>query len=312
MQRAVQLDHPSRLKPAGDTSLMMIEEAQARGHHVWFYEAPQLSWQSGVLSAPLAPLTLAMGSTPFYTLGDATPTPLTDMNVVLMRQDPPFDMAYITATYLLEQVMDTVAVWNNPVSVRNAPEKLSVLGFAEFMPPTLISRDPRAIADFAAAHEAIVAKPLYGYGGRSVFKLNRGDSNLETLLEHWCESSKEPLMWQEFRPEVKDADKRVLFIDGEVKAVFGRTPEGGSIRANMRVGGTPVEATLNHRQKNICAALSPMLKEQGLMLAGIDLIGDYLTEINVTSPTGLRAAQHLYGVNLAADFWNAAEKRLGA
>jgi glutathione synthase len=301
---AVQLDHPSRLNPVSDTSFMLMEEARQRGYDVYFYEAPQLSWVKGDVRAPLTPIHIDMATSPVWTLGEATETSLFAMDVVLMRQDPPFDMAYITATHLLEQLAPSVKVWNNPASVRNAPEKLSILGFAQFMPPTLISRDAKAIAAFADAHDAIVAKPLYGYGGRSVFKLNRGDSNRETLLEHWCESSREPLMWQEFRPEVKDADKRVLFIDGNVEAVFGRTPQDGSIRANMRVGGTPVAVELNARQQEICAALSPFLKQQGLMLAGIDLIGDYLTEINVTSPTGLRAAERLYGVNLAKVFWD--------
>lgn len=287
-----------------------MEEAQKRGHQVWFYEAPQLSWREGDVVAPLTSITMDMTAKPVFTLGEVKPQSLRGMDVVLMRQDPPFDMSYITATHLLEQLAGDVAVWNNPAAVRNAPEKLSVLGFAQFMPPTLISRDAAAIAEFAQAHEAIVAKPLYGYGGRSVFKLARGDSNLETLIEHWMEASKEPLMWQQFRPEVKHEDKRVLFIDGAVAAVFGREPAEQSIRANMRVGGKPVKAELNAHQQKICETLSPFLKSHGLMLAGIDLIGDYLTEINVTSPTGLRAAQGLYGVNLAATFWDAVEAQL--
>ncbi len=304
---AVQLDHPSTLNPLSDSSFMLIEEAQKRGHTVYFYETSQLSWREGEVIAPLTPITIDMAATPVWVAGAPSLTSLHTMDTVLMRQDPPFDMAYITATHLLERLQGDVAVWNDPAGVRNAPEKLSVLGFAHFMPPTLISRDPVAIAQFAAEHEAIVAKPLYGFGGRSVFKLSRGDSNLETLLEHWSESSREPLMWQQFRPEVNSADTRVIFIDGNVEAVFGRTPSVGSIRANMRVGGSPVKAALNAKQQTICDALSPFLKQHGLMLAGIDLIGDFLTEINVTSPTGLRAAQRLYGVNLATHFWDAVE-----
>lgn len=307
MKIAVQLDHPTRLNPVGDTSFMLIEEAQARGHHVYFYEAPALSWINGDVRAPLATIHIDMAAHPVWALGEANESSLFDMDVVLMRQDPPFDMAYITATHLLERLAPKVKVWNNPAAVRNAPEKLSILGLAQFMPETLISRDLNAITAFVSQHEAIVAKPLYGYGGRSVFKLNRGDSNLETLLEHWCETSREPLMWQEFRPEVSNADKRVLFINGTVEAVFGRVPHSGSIRANMRVGGAPITAELTPRQQEICAAIAPFLKAQGLMLAGIDLIGDYLTEINVTSPTGLRAAERLYGVNLATTFWDAVE-----
>ncbi|MFZ4541712.1 MAG: glutathione synthase [Rickettsiales bacterium] len=307
MKIAVQLDHPSRLNPTSDTSFMLMEEAGKRGHSVSFYEAPSLSWSNGDITAPLTPITIDSATKPVFTLGETNPASLREVDIVLMRQDPPFDMSYITATHLLEHLAPEVKVWNNPASVRNAPEKLSILGFAQFMPPTLISRDPAAIAAFAEQHDAIVAKPLYGYGGRSVFKLSRGDSNLETLIEHWMEASKEPLMWQQFRPEVKNADKRVLFINGKVEAVFGRTPGDNSIRANMRVGGTPVKAELNAHQQHICDTLSPFLKQRGLMLAGIDLIGDFLTEINVTSPTGLRAAQKLYGLNLAATFWEAVE-----
>ena len=309
MKIAIQLDHPSKLNPAGDTSFMILEEAQKRGHSVHFYEAPHLSWHKGDLVAPLTPLTIDISAKPAYTLGETKAASLRGMDVVLMRQDPPFDMSYITATHLLDQLAGDVAVWNNPTGVRNAPEKMSILGFHHYMPPTLISRDPAVIAQFASEHEAIVAKPLYGYGGRSVFKLTRGDSNLETLLEHWTEANKEPLMWQQFRPEVSKADKRVLFIDGKVEAAFGREPAENSIRANMRVGGKPVTAELNAKQQEICDALTPFLKSQGLMLAGIDLIGDYLTEINVTSPTGFRAAQKLYNVNLASVFWDAVEKQ---
>ena len=309
MKIAIQLDHPGKLNPAGDTSFMILEEAQRRGHAVQFYEAPQLSWHNGDVVAPLTPLTIDITQNPAYTLGDTRPGSLRSMDVVLMRQDPPFDMSYITATHLLDQLAGEVAVWNNPTGVRNCPEKMSILGFHTFMPPTLISRDPAVIAQFASEHDAIVAKPLYGYGGRSVFKLTRGDSNLETLLEHCSEANKEPLMWQQFRPEVSKQDKRVLFIDGKVAGVFGREPAGDSIRANMRVGGKPVGAELNAKQQEICHALSPFLKNQGIMLGGIDLIGDYLTEINVTSPTGFRAAERLYNVNLAATFWDAVEKQ---
>lgn len=308
MKIAVQLDHPSKLNPLSDSSFMLMEEAQKRCHTLYFYEASQLSWKNGDVVAPLAPIAVDTQAIPAWKMGEAKSTSLNSMDVVLMRQDPPFNMAYITATHLLEQLNDNVEVWNNPAGVRNLPEKLSILGFAEFMPPTLISRDASAIAAFASEHEAIVAKPLYGYGGRSVFKLARGDSNLETLIEHWMGASAEPLMWQQFRPEVKEADKRVIFIDGQFASVFGRTPAESSIRANMRVGGVAVKAELTTSQQKICEALSPFLKSHGIMLAGIDLIGDYLTEMNVTSPTGLRAAQKLYGVNLAAMFWDAVEK----
>ena len=307
MKIAFQLDHPAKLNPTGDTSLMIMEEAQRRGHTCYFYEAPQLSWREGDITAPLAPVKVDFAATLFWQLGEAKATNMREMDVVLMRQDPPFDMGYITATHLLEQLAPHVQVVNNPAGVRNAPEKLSILPFARFMPPTLISINADEIHAFTEAHGTIVAKPLYGYGGRSVFKLSAGDSNIETLIEHWMERSREPLMWQQFRPEVKTADRRILFIGGEVVAVFGRTPAEGSIRANMRVGGQPAPAKLTPPQEEICAALSPFLKANGLALAGIDVIGDYLTEINVTSPTGFRAVQKLYGTNLAATFWDKLE-----
>jgi glutathione synthase len=307
MKIAFQLDHPRTLNPASDTSLMLMEEATRRGHQCYFYEPRHLSWHAGEITAPLAPMTVDFAATKFWQLGEATPTALRRMDAVLMRQDPPFDMGYITATHLLQQLAPDVLVLNDPASVRNAPEKLSILPFSRFMPPTLISIHADEIHAFAKAQGTIVAKPLYGYGGRSVFKLSAQDSNIETLIEHWMERSNEPLMWQQFRPEVTTADRRILFIDGEVVAVFGRTPAADSIRANMRVGGQPAPATLTPPQEEICAALSPFLKEQKLALAGIDVIGDFLTEINVTSPTGFRAVQTLYGTNLAATFWDKLE-----
>lgn len=307
MEIAFQLDHPGKLNPRGDTSFALIEEAQKRGHTVYFYEAPMLSWQAGDLRAPLTPITLDFTRNPVWALGETRHRSLREMHVVMMRQDPPFDMSYITATHLLETLGDAVQVVNDPAGVRNAPEKLSILPLAEFTPPTLISIDPQTIADFAEAHAAIVAKPLYGYGGRAVYKFTRGDPNIATLIEQWREQSREPLMWQAFLPEVARGDRRILMIDGEVKSVFGRTPESGSIRANMRVGGTPVKAELTPQQEKICAALKPFLQAEKLMIAGVDVIGDYLTEINVTSPTGFRAAQTLYGVNLAATVWDRIE-----
>lgn len=305
MRVIVQLDHPSKLNPASDSSLMLMEEAQKRGYEVFFYEPETLTWHENDLCAPLSKITLDRGTTPFWHAEEPRYTSLHSADVILMRQDPPFDMAYITATHLLERLMPRVPVWNNPAGVRNAPEKLSVLGFWKHMPATLISRDPRAISDFAKAHEAIVAKPLYGFGGHSVYKFNRGDSNLDTLLEHWLQTSREPLMWQEFRPEVKTADRRVLLIDGQVATTFARLPDENSIRANMRVGGVATASPdLSPTQQRICDEIGPFLVENGLLLTGLDFIGDYLTEINVTCPTGLRAAERLYGLNLAGQFWD--------
>ncbi|MFM9889261.1 MAG: glutathione synthase [Rickettsiales bacterium] len=310
MEIAFQLDHPAKLNARGDTSFALIEEAQKRGHTVYFYEAPMLSWQAGDVSAPLTPITLDFSHNPVWALGETKRRSLREMAVVMMRQDPPFDMSYITATHLLERIVDTVRVVNDPAGVRNAPEKLSILPLTEFLPPTLISIDPQAIAAFADAHTAIIAKPLYGFGGRAVYKLNRDDPNIATLIEQWREQSREPLMWQAFLPEVAQGDRRILMIDGVVASVFGRTPESGSIRANMRVGGTPVKAELTPKQEKICAALKPFLKREKLLIAGVDVIGDYLTEINVTSPTGFRAAGALYGVNVAAQVWDTIEASL--
>ncbi len=307
MRVAFQMDHPAKLNAKADTSFMLIEEAIARGHECYYYPVENLSWRHGEVGAVLQRIALDPSKNPVWSLGAPEPHSLHAFDVVWMRQDPPFDMRYITATHLLEQLQPDTRVFNDPAGVRNAPEKISPLAFRQFMPPTLISLDVAEITAFAREQGTIVAKPLYGYGGRSVFKLAATDPNIETLIEHWMERGLEPLMWQQFRAEVANSDKRILLIDGEVASVFQRKPADNSIRANMRVGGQPEKATLTPREEEICAAIGPMLKAQGLMLTGLDVIGSYLTEINVTSPTGLRAAQTLYGVNLAATVWDAIE-----
>jgi glutathione synthase len=299
MRVAFQMDHPARLNRASDTTLMLAEEAHARGMACFFFEPGDLAWHDGEVSASLRPMHI--GDT--VTLGDAVRQPLSTMQVVWMRQDPPFNMRYITATHLLEHANTRVV--NDPRGVRNAPEKLSSLALRQHMPPTLISADVAQVHDFARTHGTVVAKPLHGFGGRSVFKFSAGDRNIDTLIEQANESTGEPLMWQAFLPQVASADLRVLLINGEVASVFQREPQNDSIRANMRVGGIAKAATLNARQQAICEALGPWLRAQGLLLVGLDLIGDYLTEINVTSPTGLRAVQALYGTNLAATAWDA-------
>lgn len=296
MKAAFQMDHPSRLNTASDSTMMLIGEACARGIECFFYEPSDLSWQAGETLATLRPIN-AEGM-----LGEATTQPLSAMQVVWMRQDPPFNMRYITATHLLEHANTRVV--NDPKAVRNAPEKLAALALHRFMPPTLVSSDLKLVHAFAKAHGTIVAKPLHGYGGRSVFKFSAGESNIDTLLEQWNETHGEPLMWQAFLPQVASNDLRVILIHGEVASVFQREPQGESIRANMRVGGIARPARLNARQQDICQHVGPMLRESGLLFVGLDLIGDYLTEINVTSPTGLRAAEALYGQNLAARLWD--------
>lgn len=305
-----QIDPPTGLNPRTDTSLMLASEGQKRGYDLWWHAPSALTWEAGEVKARMQRLTLdeaklRAGEAGWLTLGETKEQALAGMHSVWLRQDPPFDMNYITTTHLLE--ICGTRVFNDPASVRNAPEKLSPLAFTQYMPPTLIASDSDTVHVFAASHKIIVAKPLYGYGGRSVFKFAHDDGNLDTFLEFWKESSKEPLMWQAFLPEVKSEDRRLLLINGELKACFGRTPAEGSIRANMRVGGAPVKAEPTAKQIAIAEAVGKMAKAQGLLIVGLDVIGDYLTEINVTSPTGLRAAQWLYGINLAADCWDAVE-----
>lgn len=312
MQKSVafQIDHPHGLTPRTDTSLMLACEAQSRGYAIWWYHPTWLTCLNGEIRTRMQRLSLDEAALnenqrSAISLGETETFALTDMHSVWLRQDPPFDMGYITNTHLLEQ--SGARVFNNPAGVRGAPEKLSPLAFAHYMPPTLIASDADTIHAFAAEHKTIVAKPLFGYGGRSVFKFAATDGNLDTFLEFWRESSKEPLMWQAFLPEVATGDRRIILINGAVKSCFGRTPESGSIRANMRVGGEAVAAEITPRQREIAEAIGHMAKAQGLLLVGLDVIGDYLTEINVTSPTGLRAAQWLYGTNLAADVWDAVD-----
>jgi len=300
---AFQMDHPSRLNLPTDTTIMLVEEAQARGMACHMYEPHQLSWQAGAAMARMQPLTITRKDAQLhYQLGEATLQPLAAMHAVWMRQDPPFDMHYITATHLLEHA--GTRVFNDPVGVRNAPEKLAALHLHDCMPPTLVSNDAEMVHEFAAQHGQVVAKPLHGYGGRSVYKFRAGDANIDTLLEQNREAGGQALMWQAFLPEVATGDVRILLVEGEIAAIFQREPQGESIRANMRVGGIAKPIEVNEQHRAICARIAPMLKAQGLMLVGLDMIGDYLTEINVTSPTGLRAAQQLYGINLAADIWD--------
>ena len=300
MRTAFQMDHPSRLNAAGDSTFMLIEEAAQRGIATYFFEPHHLSWLDGTLHARMQPITLNGLE---WRLGEATTLPLSEMNVVWMRQDPPYNMRYITAAHLLQSAGTKVV--NDPKGVLNAPEKLVTLHTHQYMPPTLVSLNPQTVHDFADQYKTIVAKPLHGNGGRGVFKFAANDSNIDTLIEQWSEAMGEPLMWQAFLPEVAKADVRIILINGEVASIFQREPQGGSIRANMRVGGIAKAAAITPRQQQVCDALAPMLREQGLVFVGLDMIGDYLTEINVTSPTGLRAAQKLYGVNLAAQLWDA-------
>ena len=305
---AFQMDAPARINPAGDSTLALIEEAANRGMACYHYEPHQLQWCEGVLRAPLAPITVDMSHPNGMVLGEATMTPLSEMDVIWVRQEPPYDMGYLTSTWLLDSLPEKVRVVNRPSGLRNLPEKLSSLHHAGFMPPTLISRDDDAVHAFTAHHGDIIAKPLYGFGGHSVFRFKKGDGNLDTFLEHIRQQDHLPWMWQAFLPDVSQGERRIILVNGEVAGIFGRIPEDGSIRSNMRVGGTPVAAEITPRQQEICATVGPMLKNEGIVFCGLDVIGDTLIEMNITCPTGLRAIETLYGRSVASDIWDATLK----
>lgn len=308
MKIAIQMDAPASLKAATDSSIALAQEAQRRGHSLCWYHPTQLSWSAGEVRARVQSLRCTDDAASWCELGEAHDISLAEMDVVLMRQDPPFDMAYLSATYLLERLPAATRVINNPAYVRNHPEKLAIMAYPDAIPPTLVSADTQTILAFAQQQGSVVVKPLYGFGGHSIYKFDAEDGNLLTLLEQHQQRSQEPLMVQAFLPEVKDRDVRVLLVNGGISAAFGRVPAAQSIRANMRVGGKAVPTELNDVQRAIAERVAVQLKAGGVLLAGLDLIGDYLTEINITSPTGIRAAQLLCpDSNPAAEFWDAAE-----
>lgn len=304
---AVQMDPMTSVDIEGDSTFALMLEAQARGHHLWHYEVPHMWLDGAVLKARAHPVTVRREPKDFYRFGDAETFDLAGMDVVLMRQDPPFDMAYITATHLLEHIHPRTLVVNDPASVRNAPEKLLVMRFPELMPPTLIARDAVVIKEFRARHGDIIIKPLFGNGGVGVFRLKPEDENLGSLLDMFSALSREPLMIQRYEPAVRAGDKRIILIDGEPLGALNRVPAEGDSRSNMHAGGRPEKTTLTAREREICAAIGPVLRKEGLLFAGIDVIGDYLTEINVTSPTGLQQIARFDNVNLAAVIWEKIE-----
>ena len=306
---AIQMDRLSAINPKGDSTLRLGDEATRRGYELYYYTPDTLSLrEDGALVARAYPAKFWADRAEFYELGDELMLDLRTVDVVLLRQDPPFDMTYLSTTYLLEMLEDVLVV-NDPASVRDHPEKLFPLVFRRFMPPTLVSSDVRELSRFREEHSDVVIKPLYGFGGRGVFRLKPGDDNFLSLLEALFAQSKEPVVAQKFLPEVKDADRRIILIDGQVCGIFGRIPAGDEIRANMRVGGVPAKAELTPKQREICEALKPALQEKGLLFVGIDCIGDWLTEINITSPTGLAAITSLYGVRLEETFWDVVEAK---
>ena len=307
---AIQMDHVASIDISGDSTFVLGLEAQKRGYDLLHYEPGRLAMKDGRIIASAEPMRLRREKGNHFTLGEARMIDLADMDVVLMRQDPPFDMAYITATHMLEHIHPATLVVNDPREVRNAPEKLFVTRFPEFMPPTLIASDRAQILDFRAEHKDIIIKPLYGNGGAGVFHVTPGDENLNALLEMFSENYREPIIVQKYLPAVREGDKRIILIDGEPAGATNRVPAEGEARSNMHVGGRPVKTQLTDRELAICEAIGPELKSRGLIFVGIDVIGGMMTEINVTSPTGIQEINRFNDVTLEADIWDAIEAKL--
>jgi len=306
---AVQMDPIDRINIRGDSTFALLLEAQARGHRLNYYTPDRLAQIQGRVFATMQPLSVRDTVGDHFTLGEPRRTELTELDVILLRQDPPFDLAYITTTHLLERVHPKTLVVNDPASVRNAPEKLFVTHFDNVMPPTLISSDPRAIRAFRDEHKDIILKPLFGNGGAGVFRVRPDDENFNSLLEMFSQRSREPVIAQRYLPEVRKGDKRIILIDGKAVGVINRVPAEGEARSNMHVGGVAVKDTLSKRDKELCEIIGPELAKRGLLFVGIDVIGDYLTEINVTSPTGLQQINRFDGVSLEAQIWDRIEVR---
>ncbi len=306
---AFQMDPIESINIDTDSSFMMALEAQKRGHTLYHYHPRDLSLTGNVLTARVREMTVVRQKGAHYTLGEPRIVDLSTMDVVLMRQDPPFDMAYITATHMLEHIQPKVLVLNDPAEVRNAPEKLFVTHFPDLMPPTLITSDKQAVLDFRAKHKDIIVKPLFGNGGAGVFHLKPDDENLGSLLELFTQLYREPVIVQKYLPEIRQGDKRIILIDGEPAGAVSRMPQEGEARANFHAGGSAKKTELTPREQEICKAIGPVLREKGLVFVGIDVIGDYMTEINVTSPTGIQEINRLDGSALEATLWDAIERR---
>ncbi len=306
---AVQMDPITRIRIAGDSTFALLLEAQERGHRLLHYTPDRLQMAGARVLAMAEPLSVEDVEGDHARLGVASLVDLATVDVVLLRQDPPFDLAYVTTTHLLERIHPQTLVVNDPRGVRDAPEKLFVMDFPELMPPTLIARDRAAIESFRAEHGEVVMKPLYGFGGAAVFKVAVQDPNFGSLFDLFTTTLREPWVIQKFLPAVAKGDKRIILVDGEAKGAVNRVPASEDIRSNMVRGGAPKETDLTPREREICATIGPELKRRGLLFAGIDVIDGYLTEINVTSPTGIRAIQRLGGPNLAAAIWDAIEMR---
>ena len=309
---AVQMDPLDRIRIAGDSTFAIMLKAQELGHELYYYAPEDLSWAQDRLWTMGYPLTVRRVEGDHYNLGEPRILDLgRDVDVVLMRQDPPFDLGYITATHLLERVQGETLVVNDPAAVRNAPEKVWVLDYARFMPPTMVTRSLGAARKFLAEHGTIVLKPLHGNAGKAVFKIERDGANLSALMELFNATYREPHMLQAFLPEVADGDKRIVLVDGEFAGAINRRPQKGDIRSNLAAGGTAEAAELTDTEREICVALGPELKRRGLLFVGIDVIGGkWLTEINVTSPTGIVAIDKFNGSDTTGMIWDAIERKI--
>ena len=312
MKIACQMDPIDRIDIRGDSTFAILLEAERRGHEIFYYLPQDLSLRSGRLMARGHTLSVKDEIGAHYALSDERTIDLSRRDVVLLRQDPPFDMAYITATHLLERIHPATLVVNDPAQVRNAPEKIWVLNFLDLMPPTIVTRSRAEVEAFRAEYRDIILKPLYGNGGASVFHLKPDDTNLGSLVELFQTVFREPFMVQEYRPEVRNGDKRIILVDGKFAGAVNRVPSAGETRSNLHVGGTAMQTELTAREEEICARLGPELERRGLIFTGIDVIGDYLTEINVTSPTGIRQVRAFGGNDIAAMIWDAIEARFNA
>ncbi|MDO7557463.1 MAG: glutathione synthase [Loktanella sp.] len=306
---AIQMDPIGPININADSTFRIAEEAQSRGHSLFYYTPDKLAYQEGKVTARGWPLTVQRVEGNHFTLGEEQEVDLSTFDVVWLRQDPPFDMGYITTTHILDMIHPKTLVVNDPFWVRNYPEKLLVLNFPDLTPPTMIARDLETLKSFRAKHGDVILKPLYGNGGAGVFKLSKGDGNLASLHELFSGINREPLIMQKFLPDVAKGDKRVILVDGEPVGAINRVPAKGETRSNMHVGGRPEKVALTDRDREICAAIGPLLREKGQVFVGIDVIGNWLTEINVTSPTGIQELERFDGTNIAAKIWEAIEAR---
>jgi len=308
---AIQMDPLENVNIDGDTSFALAETAQARGMELFFYQPQDMSLEGRRVTAKVRPAKVQRVKGTPGIFGEAVTLDLAkDVDVILMRQDPPFDLGYISACHMLELISGETLVLNDPAGVRSSPEKILPLMFPDLMPPTLVSRDPEAIADFRDRYKDIIVKPVYGHGGAGVFRLKEDDSNLDSLLELFFSKSREPVMIQAFLPAVSEGDKRIMLVDGKAVGALNRRPKSGQVRSNLVVGGTAEKTELSDADLRICEAIGPELRQRGLVLTGIDVIGGRMTEINVTSPTGVQAIKKLSGIDIPAIFWDSVQERL--